>query len=83
MNFELYTVHKAEYVAEVNPDLCQGCKSCVPRCQFNAIRYSPTLDRVIVDPAKCFGCGLCRDICPHNAITLVPRETVPGLKGKY
>jgi len=83
MDFGLYTVYKAEYVAEVNPDLCQGCKSCVPRCQFNAIRYNPTLGRVIIDPMKCFGCGLCRDICPHNAITLVPREEVPGLRGKY
>ncbi|MEM1515667.1 MAG: 4Fe-4S binding protein [Candidatus Bathyarchaeia archaeon] len=77
MNFELYTVHKAEYVAEVNPDLCQGCKLCVSRCQFNAIRYSPTLERDIIDLTKCFGCGLWGIFVPHNVITLVQRETIP------
>ncbi|MCS7096734.1 MAG: 4Fe-4S binding protein [Nitrososphaerota archaeon] len=83
MDFGLYTVYKAEYVAEVNSDLCQGCRSCISRCQFNALRYSPTLERVIIDPIKCFGCGLCRDVCPQKAIILTPREEHPGLKGKY
>ncbi|MDW8036168.1 MAG: 4Fe-4S binding protein, partial [Candidatus Korarchaeum sp.] len=83
MDFGLYTVYKAEYVAEVDPDLCQGCKSCVSRCQFGAIRFSPTLGRVMIDLTKCFGCGLCRDICRYNAIKLIPRDEVPGIKGKY
>ncbi len=83
MDFGLYTVYKAEYVAEVNPDFCQGCKTCIAGCQFGAIRFSPTLGRVIIDQAKCFGCGLCRDNCPHDAIKLVPRDEIPGLRGRY
>ncbi|MEM3550587.1 MAG: 4Fe-4S binding protein [Candidatus Bathyarchaeia archaeon] len=83
MDFGLYTVYKAEYVADVNPDLCQGCKACISGCQFGAIRFSPTLGRVLIDQAKCFGCGLCRDNCPHHAIRLVPRDEIPGLRGQY
>jgi len=83
MDFGLNTVYKAEYVAEVNPDLCQGCKSCVAACQFGAIRFSPTLGRVLIDQSKCFGCGLCRDRCVYGAITLVPRDEIQGLIGHY
>ncbi|MEM2087814.1 MAG: 4Fe-4S binding protein [Thermoproteota archaeon] len=83
MDFGLNTVYKAEYVAEVNADLCQGCKACVASCQFGAIRYSSTLKRVLIDQTKCFGCGLCRDRCQHDAIRLIPREEVTVLRGKY
>ncbi len=82
-DFGLGSVYKAEYVAEVNPDLCQGCKTCVADCQFGAIRYSSTLKRVIIDQSKCFGCGLCRDHCKFDAIKLIPREEVPGLVNMY
>jgi ferredoxin len=83
MDFGLHTVYKAEYVADVNADLCQGCKTCVASCQFGAIRFSPTLGRVLIDQTKCFGCGLCRDRCPHGAIRLVPRDEIIGLRGQY
>lgn len=82
-DFGLKAVYKAEYVADVNPDLCQGCKECISVCQFGAIKYSPTLERALIDQNKCFGCGLCRDRCKYDAIKLVPREQTPGLKNKY
>jgi len=28
-DFGLKAVYKAEYVADIDPDLCQGCKTCV------------------------------------------------------
>ncbi|MDH4292138.1 MAG: 4Fe-4S binding protein, partial [Dehalococcoidia bacterium] len=31
---------RAEYVAEVNPELCNGCRQCMRVCQFGAIGYS-------------------------------------------
>ncbi|MHA1905543.1 MAG: 4Fe-4S binding protein [Candidatus Thorarchaeota archaeon] len=52
-------------------------------CQFSALRYLPSIDRVIVDLNKCFGCGVCRHACNHDALNLVPRESVPGQAGKY
>jgi ferredoxin len=68
---------KAEYVCEVDLDLCNGCKSCISQCQFGSQFYSSLLSRVYIDPARCFGCGVCRAACPSAAIRLVPREQHP------
>lgn len=70
---------KAEYVAEVDYSLCNGCGDCVMRCQFGALRYEVALDKANLDPFKCFGCGLCETKCPRAAIKLVPRNSVPAL----
>ncbi|MGM0470646.1 MAG: 4Fe-4S binding protein, partial [Promethearchaeati archaeon] len=59
-NFGLNAFYKAEYIIDLDQDKCQGCKQCVAMCQFNAIRYIPSMDRVIIDYDKCFGCGICR-----------------------
>jgi len=82
-DFGLMSVYKGEYLIHLDPDMCQGCKLCVSMCQFGALRYSPSLKRVLVDNMKCFGCGLCRHACKFDALQLVPREEVPGLKGMY
>jgi len=65
---------RAEYIAEVDPDLCKGCRSCVKQCQFGAMYFDPTNRKVLIEKEKCFGCGICRALCAHNAITLAPRE---------
>lgn len=82
-NFDLDLIYKAEYIIQLNQDNCQGCKKCVSMCQFDALRYIPSIKRVIQFPDKCFGCGLCRHACEHEALKLVPRDEVPGQKGKY
>ncbi len=68
---------RAEYVAEVNPDLCNGCQSCISVCQFGAIRYSMANEKVDVDPLECYGCGVCRSNCAENAIYLNDRNKIP------
>lgn len=68
---------RAEYVAEVNPELCNGCQSCVRVCQFGAIRYSMANEKVDVDPLECYGCGVCRSSCTKDAIALNDRYQVP------
>ena len=68
---------KAEYVCEVDWDLCNGCKACMSQCQFGAQFYSSALAKVYIDPARCFGCGVCRVACPKEAIRILPREQVP------
>lgn len=68
---------RAEYICEVNWDLCTGCKSCISQCQFGAMFYSSALGKVYIDPRRCFGCGVCRAECPNDAITLLPRESKP------
>ena len=68
---------RGEYVAQVDHDLCTGCKSCLTQCQFGAQFYSSALERVYIDPQRCFGCGLCRAACLQDAIELLPRERLP------
>jgi MinD superfamily P-loop ATPase len=60
----------ASKVAEINPELCDGCKKCEEACRFGAIHG------LKVDPISCEGCEVCYHICPQGAITL--REVQSG-----
>jgi len=71
---------RAEWIAEVNPDACNGCRNCMRHCQFGAMRYSAAQDRVLVDPRQCYGCGLCRSACHKDAIRLTARQDHPVVK---
>ena len=82
-NFDLDAMYKAEYIINLDQDKCQGCKSCVSMCQLNALRYIPSMKRVIVDYDKCFECGVCRHVCDNDALSLIPREDYPGYDGTY
>ncbi|RLF35030.1 MAG: heterodisulfide reductase, partial [Thermoplasmata archaeon] len=60
-------------VAEVNEDLCSGCRTCESICTYSAIEIKPRLDdtdRLVatVNTALCKGCGLCAGACPSGAI---------------
>jgi ferredoxin len=68
---------RGEYVAGIDRDACNGCKACIRQCQFGAIRYSATNQKVLVDPRACFGCGVCRAYCHHEAIALHERIADP------
>ncbi len=67
---------RAEWVAEVSADSCNGCRLCMRQCQYGAIRYSSNNKKVIIDATACYGCGVCRAICNKQAITLSPRASV-------
>ncbi len=67
---------RAEYVAELNPELCNGCRQCMRACQFGAIGYSVANKKVIIDPRRCYGCGVCRASCTKDAITLHDRTSI-------
>ncbi len=68
---------RAEYVAGVNPDLCNGCRQCMRVCQFGAMAYSIAHEKVVIDPRRCYGCGICRASCTKDAIVLNERSAVP------
>lgn len=68
---------RGEYVAGVDPDLCNGCRNCMRQCQYGAIRYSAANKKVVIDARQCFGCGVCRAACHKEAITLHARAKDP------
>jgi ferredoxin len=70
---------KAEYVARLDWDMCQGCRACMRQCQFGAIGYSAAAGKCVIDQARCWGCGVCRAACANEAIGLVARTEVLGL----
>ncbi len=76
-------VFRAEYVADISPDLCSGCRECFRLCQFGALRFSAAAKKVAADPRLCYGCGICRAGCSRNAIRLLDRAAVPAAAGLW
>lgn len=65
------------FVAEVDPEKCQGTGACVEAClKSGAIemveeeRNGKVVRRARVIPALCAGCGACVAVCPTGAIQL-------------
>ncbi|MFX0138727.1 MAG: ATP-binding protein [Candidatus Hodarchaeota archaeon] len=65
------------YYAEINPELCSGCGTCIDRCQMQALKIVDDIS--IVNRDRCIGCGLCVPTCPSDAIQLQvkDKETIP------
>lgn len=59
-------------VAQVDQELCRGCKICEKVCPVYAIHV--TEKKAAPDPRKCMACANCADRCPFYAITMVKRE---------
>jgi len=59
------------FVATADTDTCEGCGTCVERCQMEALRLED--DCVVLDPDRCIGCGLCVSTCPTESLTLERR----------
>lgn len=76
-------IFKAEHVAQIDPSVCVGCKSCLRLCQFGALHFSAADRKAWVDIHKCYGCGVCRAECPVGAIDLPPRAQVPEVAGEW
>jgi electron transport complex protein RnfB len=60
------------FYAEVDPNLCIGCKVCEDRCNMDAIEVIDDKSEVNLD--RCIGCGVCVPTCPQDAITLKKKE---------
>jgi ferredoxin len=66
--------------AEINNDLCNGCKLCVLVCPAQSLTMTGKNSvGMIGDSAACIGCGDCMPICHPGAITLVRFMEYDGL----
>jgi electron transport complex protein RnfB len=67
----------SNYYAEIDPNKCNGCGSCLKRCQMEALVIKEGKMKVNLD--RCIGCGLCVSKCPNEAIILKEKSqlTIP------
>lgn len=65
-------VANAAFCARVDEAACEGCETCVDRCQMEAIDMDDGL--AVVHSDRCIGCGLCVSTCPAEALKLVRRD---------
>jgi heterodisulfide reductase subunit A len=54
-------------IAEIDADMCSGCRICNALCAYSAITYDPILKVSQVNAALCKGCGTCVAACPSGA----------------
>ena len=66
------TLEMEGIVANVNEDLCSGCRICEYLCPYNAIEMKEKDGKPIahVIEALCKGCGACGTACPTKAIIM-------------
>lgn len=57
------------FMAANNRDTCQGCETCIDRCQMEAISMEDGMAALDLD--RCIGCGLCISTCPTESLTLI------------
>jgi heterodisulfide reductase subunit A-like polyferredoxin len=57
-------------VAQVDPERCTACLTCVRTCPFGVPALSEESGVVEIDAAACQGCGNCAAACPRGAISV-------------
>ncbi|MEM2971229.1 MAG: CoB--CoM heterodisulfide reductase iron-sulfur subunit A family protein [Candidatus Bathyarchaeia archaeon] len=64
------TLEMEGIVANVNEDLCSGCRICEYLCPYGAIEMKEKDGKLVahVIEALCKGCGVCGSACPTKAI---------------
>ena len=64
------TVQVGGMVAEVNPEKCAVCCTCVRTCPFSVPYIDHETGAAYIDPGLCQGCGMCVAECPGKAIAM-------------
>jgi heterodisulfide reductase subunit A len=54
--------------AEIQEELCGGCRVCNALCPYNAISWVEDKKVARIEEALCKGCGICVAACPASAI---------------
>jgi len=56
------------FIAQVDEELCTGCRTCLVVCPYDAISRDESRGIAVISTAACTGCGTCAATCPSNAI---------------
>ncbi|MBU4317042.1 MAG: 4Fe-4S binding protein [Proteobacteria bacterium] len=83
---------KSRFIALVDQEACNGCQTCVDRCQFDAIEMvkpesggKSKKRKATIDPEACYGCGVCVLGCDKThalSMKLVrPPDHIPTKEG--
>jgi Fe-S-cluster-containing hydrogenase component 2 len=66
---------------------CRTCtdQRCIDPCEYDSIKFDPTIREVVINEASCTGCTLCARSCPYDAIEMVDVEDPhnPGFKESF
>lgn len=63
-----YTTSEA-VIAEIDDDICSGCKMCISICPYGAIDFNEEDEIAEITDVLCKGCGSCASVCPSQAIS--------------
>jgi formate hydrogenlyase subunit 6/NADH:ubiquinone oxidoreductase subunit I len=63
------SIVSSAFVATADVSACDGCGTCLERCQMEALELID--DKVVHNIDRCIGCGLCVSTCPTGALALV------------
>ncbi len=55
--------------AEINPELCRGCRKCQKECANGGLVFDAARRKMTVDQEHCVGCGRCLGSCNFDAIS--------------
>ena len=64
--------YSSNFYAQSDPELCNGCETCLKRCPMEAITMVD--DKSVVDLDRCIGCGNCVPTCGMKAMSLQKKE---------
>ena len=56
--------------AWIDPDVCEGCLTCIKECEHGAIEFDERRGVSVVNQAICKGCGICASTCANSAAHL-------------
>ncbi|OGQ91490.1 MAG: hypothetical protein A2289_19475 [Deltaproteobacteria bacterium RIFOXYA12_FULL_58_15] len=80
---EAAKVVSSNYVAAMNPELCNGCGKCAKACPIDAVEMVPAAPteaapkrtkRASLDIERCLGCSVCYRECKFDGIRMLPAK---------
>lgn len=68
--------------ANINEELCRGCKRCMNECANNGLQFDDKKKKMTVNHNNCVGCGRCLGACNFDAIYFENDSAIKDLNEK-